>query len=65
MQVTKRCDIYSKTDQLLKKSVARSMTKVVKSKVVAQNWLWWSDNGKISEFGANSEATQIRLNCCY
>jgi len=21
--------------------------KVVKSKVVAQKWLWWSDNGKI------------------
>jgi len=55
-------DIYSKTDQLLKKSVACSMTKVVKSKVVAQNWLWWSDNGKISiqvNFGANSEATQF------
>ena len=23
------------------------MKKVVKSKVVAQKWLWWSDNGKI------------------
>ena len=23
-----------------------SMKKVVKSKVVAQKWLWWSDNGK-------------------
>ena len=24
-----------------------SMKKVVKSKVAAQKWLWWSDNGKI------------------
>ena len=24
-----------------------SMKKVVKSKVSAQKWLWWSDNGKI------------------
>ena len=23
------------------------MKKVVKSKVAAQKWLWWSDNGKI------------------
>jgi len=24
-----------------------SMKKVVKSKVEAQKWLWWSDNGKV------------------
>jgi len=28
------------------------MKKVVKSKVAAQNWLWWSDNGKI--FSSNN-----------
>jgi len=28
------------------------MKKVVKSKVVAQKWLWWSDNGKI--FNSNN-----------
>jgi len=50
------------------------MKKVVKSKLAAQKWLWWSDNGKIfnnnnsGEFGDDSqleEAAQIRLNCCY
>ena len=36
-----------------------SMKKVVKSKVAAQKWLWWSDNGKFLiatiqvNFGAN------------
>jgi len=36
--------------------------KVVKSKVVAQKWLWWSDNGKVVittfqvNFGANSQS---------
>ena len=33
---TKRCSPYKKG----------SMKKVVKSKVAAQKWLWWSDNGK-------------------
>ena len=51
-----------------------SMKKVVKLKVVAQKWLWWSDNSKFLittiqvNFGADSqleEATQIRLHCCY
>ena len=27
------------------------MKKVVKSKVAAQKWLWWSDDGKILQFG--------------
>ena len=45
-----------------------SMKKVVKLKVVAQKWLWWSDNSKFLittiqvNFGANSqseEATQF------
>jgi len=50
-----------------------SMNKV-KSKVAAQKWLWWSDNGKI--FNSNNSGkfvlalplgigTKIRLNCCY
>jgi len=52
----------------------RQHEKVVKSKVVAQKWLWLSDIGKFLiatiqvNFGANSqleEATQICLNCCY
>ena len=42
--------------------------KAVKSKVVAQKWLWWSDNGKIlltiTQVIFKSE-TQICLNCCY
>ena len=39
-----------------------SMKKVVKSKVVAQKWLWWSDNSKFLittiqvNFGANSQS---------
>jgi len=49
------------------------LKKVVKSKMAAQEWLWWSDNGKILiktqvNFGADSqleEATQIHLNCCH
>jgi len=50
------------------------MKNVVKSKVAAQKWLWWSDNGKILittiqvNFGDDSqleEAAQICLNCCY
>ena len=37
--------------QTVKKGAAHakknsSMKKVVKSKVAAQKWLWWSDNGK-------------------
>ena len=34
------------------------MKKVVKSKVVAQKWLWWSDNGKIF-------ITTIQANLCF
>ena len=40
-----------KNSQTVKKGAAHakkdSMKKVVKSKVAAQKWLWWSDNGKI------------------
>jgi len=32
-----------------------SMKKVVKSKVAAQKWLWWSDNGKIFNSNNSSE----------
>ena len=45
-------------------------TEVVKSKVTAQKWLWWSDNITAIQvnFGTDSqldEATQIHPNCCY
>jgi len=33
------------------------MKKVMKSKVAAQKWLWWSDNGKIF-------ITTIQVNLC-
>jgi len=50
-----------------------SMKKVVKSKVVAQKWLWWSDNGKIliATIQVNlccllqlGIGIKIHLNCC-
>jgi len=46
-----------------------SMKKVVKSKVVTQKWLWWSDNGKI--FNNNNSGkfvspnSKIHLSYCY
>ena len=52
----------------------RQHEKLVKSKVAAQKWMWWTYNGKFLittiqvNFGADSqleEATQIHLNCCY
>jgi len=38
-----------------KKGVAHAKKEVVKSKVVAQKWLWWSDNGKIFNNNNSSE----------
>jgi len=41
---------------------------VVKAKVVAQKWLWWSDDGKIFNNNNSGEfelAIQICLTCCY
>ena len=37
-----------------------SMKKVVKSKVVAQKWLWWSDNSKISNNNNSGEFVNRR-----
>ena len=37
-----------------------SMKKVVKSKVVAQKWLWWSDNGKIFNNNNSGKFVSIR-----
>jgi len=33
----------------------RQHEKVVKSKVATQKWLWWSDNGKISNNNNSGE----------
>jgi len=48
-----------KSSQTVKKDAAHakkgSMKKVVKSKVAAQKWLWWSDNGKIFNSNNSSE----------
>jgi len=35
------------------------MKKVVKSKVVAQKWLWWSDNGKF--FNNNNSGKVVSM----
>ena len=43
-----------KNSQTVKKGVAheeKQHEKVVKSKIAAQKWLWWSDNGKIFDNG--------------
>jgi len=49
--ITKRSEIYTKKQLNCKKRCGLckkgSMKKVVKSKVAAKKWLWWSDNGKI------------------
>ena len=50
-----------------------SMKKVVKSKVAAQKWLWWSDNGKNFNYISDNLfclfqlgiGTKIHLKCCY
>ena len=52
----------------------RQHEKLVKSKVAAQKWMWWTYNGKFLittiqvNFGADSQlekATQIHLKCCF